>query len=73
MATAGSGDVLTGMILSLLAQGYDPVNASLTGVCIHGLAGDIAAGKAGYESLIASDIIAEIGNAFGTIKESDQV
>ena len=73
MATAGSGDVLTGMILSLLAQGYDPVDASLTGVCIHGLAGDIAAGKSGYESLIASDIIAEIGNAFGMIKESDQV
>jgi len=73
MATAGSGDVLTGIILSLLAQGYDPVDASLTGVCIHGLAGDIAAGKSGYESLIASDIITEIGNAYGMIKESDQV
>jgi len=73
MATAGSGDVLTGMILSLLAQGYDPVDASLTGVFIHGLAGDIAAGKSGYESLIASDIIAEIGNAYRMIKENDQV
>ncbi|MCK7536166.1 MAG: hypothetical protein MZV63_36855 [Marinilabiliales bacterium] len=43
MATGGSGDVLTGMILSLLAQGYEPVNAAITGVFLHGLAGDIAA------------------------------
>ena len=73
MATAGSGDVLTGMILSLLAQDYDPVDASLTAVCIHGLAGDIAAEKSGYESLIASDIIEETGNAFKLIRKSDQV
>jgi len=64
MATAGSGDVLTGMILSLLAQGYSPENAAITGVYLHGSAGDIAAEKSGQESLIASDIIENIGNAF---------
>lgn len=72
MATAGSGDVLTGMILSLLAQGYDPIDASLTAVYIHGLAGDIAAGKTSYESLIASDIICETGNAFKLIRETER-
>jgi NAD(P)H-hydrate epimerase len=71
MATAGSGDVLTGMILSLLAQGYSPENASVTGVYLHGLAGDIASIKSGYESLIASDIINNIGNAFLKIRTSN--
>ncbi len=69
MATAGSGDVLTGIILSLLAQGYNPVNASVTGVYIHGLAGDIATCKSSFESVIASDIIDEIGAAFNRIRE----
>ena len=73
MATAASGDVLTGMILSLLAQGYDPADAALTGVYVHGLSGDIAAKHTGCESLIASDIIDEIGNAYKTIKENNQV
>ena len=68
MATAGSGDVLTGMILSLLAQGYSPENASVIGVYLHGLAGDIAASKLGYESIIATDIIDNIGNAFLKVK-----
>jgi len=68
MATAGSGDVLTGIILSLLAQGYKPVNAAITGVYLHGLAGDIAAGKSSQESVIASDIINEIGSAFNTVR-----
>lgn len=71
MATAGSGDVLTGMILSLLAQGYDPENAALTGVFLHGLAGDIAAEKSCFESLIASDIINSIGEAFNRIRRTD--
>jgi len=70
MATAGSGDVLTGMILSLLAQGYSPENAAIAGVYIHGLSGDIAAAKSGYESIIASDIIDNIGNAFLKIRSS---
>ena len=70
MATAGSGDVLTGMILSLLAQGYSPENASVTGVYLHGLAGDIASLKSGYESVIASDIIDNVGNAFLKLRTS---
>lgn len=67
MATAGSGDVLTGILLGLLAQGYSPLSASLLGTYIHGLAGDLAAKKLGYESLIAGDIIANLGKAFRTL------
>lgn len=70
MATAGSGDVLTGMILALLAQGYSPENAAVTGVYLHGLAGDIAAEKGSPDSIIASDIIENIGNAFRQLKGS---
>ena len=57
MATAGTGDVLTGMISSFLAQRISPQNASILGVYLHGLAGDIAAQKRGEHSLVASDII----------------
>ncbi|MGE0088248.1 MAG: NAD(P)H-hydrate dehydratase [Bacteroidales bacterium] len=64
MGTAGSGDVLTGIILSLLGQGYEPKTASIIGVYLHGLAGDIAAEKIGQEALIASDITENLGNAF---------
>ncbi|MBI4843913.1 MAG: NAD(P)H-hydrate dehydratase [Nitrospirae bacterium] len=64
MATAGSGDVLTGMISALLAQGLNPKNASILGVYMHGLAGDIAAGRKGERSLIASDIINAIPKAY---------
>ena len=70
MATAGSGDVLTGMVLSLLAQGYSPEDASVTGVYLHGLAGDIASLKSGCESVIASDIIDNIGNAYLKLRTS---
>ncbi len=69
MATAGSGDVLTGVILGLLAQGYSPKEAALSAVYIHGLAGDFALRSLGEESLIASDIIANLGNAFKKIKD----
>lgn len=69
MSTAGSGDVLTGMILALLAQGYKASEAAIAAVFIHGLAGDIAAEKTGYESLIASDIIHNIGNSFKQLKQ----
>lgn len=68
MATAGSGDVLTGVILALQAQGYTPKESALAGVYLHGLAGDIAEGVAGEESLIASDIIANLGGAFKLVK-----
>jgi len=67
MATAGSGDVLTGIILGLLAQSYSPLNASLVGVFLHGLAGDISASEKSQESLIASDIIENLGLAFKKI------
>lgn len=70
MATAGSGDVLTGIVLALLAQGYTPGQAAVIGVYIHGLAGDLAAKKQGYESLIASDIIANLGKAFKKVHTS---
>ena len=57
MATAGSGDVLTGIILSLLAQRYTPEEAAIIGVFMHGRAGDKAADKLGMESMIAGDIV----------------
>jgi ADP-dependent NAD(P)H-hydrate dehydratase / NAD(P)H-hydrate epimerase len=68
MATGGSGDVLTGMILSLLAQGYEPFHAAIISVYLHGAAGDIAAGESCFESIIASDIINYIGKAFNNIR-----
>lgn len=64
MATGGSGDVLTGLILGLLAQDYSPESAVLLGVYLHGLAGDLAAGVHGQISLIAGDIINQMGAAF---------
>ena len=68
MATAGSGDVLTGIILSLLGQGYPPRDAALLGVYLHGLAGDLAAEATSEASLIAGDIIESIGFAFQYLK-----
>ena len=67
MATAGSGDVLTGILLGLLAQSYTPVEASLLGVFLHGLAGDIALEDNSEESLLSGDIIRYIGMAFKEI------
>ena len=64
MATAGSGDVLTGIILSLLAQGYEPETSAVAGVYLHGLAGDLATASISEESVIASDIIQMLGKAF---------
>lgn len=64
MATGGSGDVLTGLILGLLAQKYHPKDACLLGVYLHGLAGDLAAKKNGMEAMVAGDIIRQIGKAF---------
>ena len=64
MATAGSGDVLTGIITGLLARGYSRKNACLTGMYLHGLAGDIAASRLGKESMVAGDIIAALPDAF---------
>ncbi len=67
MATAGSGDVLTGIILSLLAAGYSPADAAVASVYIHGLAGDLAAEESGYEALVASSIIENLGKAFRVV------
>jgi NAD(P)H-hydrate repair Nnr-like enzyme with NAD(P)H-hydrate dehydratase domain len=64
MATAGAGDVLTGLIAGLLGQfPQAPIEATIAGVYLHGLAGDIAANKLGMRSLIASDITAHLSEA----------
>lgn len=64
MATAGSGDVLTGILTGLLAQGYSSKESAILGVYLHGFAGDIAANKISKEAMIASDITKNIGEAF---------
>lgn len=64
MATAGSGDVLTGILAGLVARGYNQEEACQLGMYLHGLAGDIAAGKVGKESLTASDVIDCLPEAF---------
>lgn len=64
LATAGSGDVLSGIITSLLAQSYEPKNAAISGVYIHGLTADIAAPEMSYQAFIASDIISYLGKAY---------
>ncbi len=67
MATAGSGDVLTGVILALMGQGLSDLDAAVLGVYIHGLAGDIAAQKTGQVSLIATDIVQALCEAFMSV------
>jgi NAD(P)H-hydrate epimerase len=67
MATGGSGDVLTGILTGLMAQGYSSLEACLLGVFIHGMAGDIALKEQGYEALIAGDIINNLGKTFQTL------
>jgi len=67
MASGGSGDVLTGILTSLLAQGYEPEKAAILGVYLHGLAGDLAAREKGQHSLIAGDIIDYLPHAFKKI------
>lgn len=69
MATAGSGDVLTGIITSLLAQGYKPETASVAGVYIHGVAGEIAAETQGEYGTTAIDIAEAVGRAIKSIIE----
>ncbi|MBI2729589.1 MAG: NAD(P)H-hydrate dehydratase [Sphingobacteriales bacterium] len=68
MATAGSGDVLTGILTGFLAQGYTALEASILGVYLHGLSGDIAAAKLSQEAMIAGDIINCLGDAFKTLQ-----
>ncbi|WP_348823312.1 NAD(P)H-hydrate dehydratase [Flavobacterium aestuarii] len=64
LATAGSGDVLTGIITSLLAQSYNPLDAAILGVYLHGLTAAIALPETGYQSFIASSIIDYLGKAY---------
>lgn len=64
MATGGSGDVLTGILTGLLAQGYKAADAAILGVYLHGLAGDLAAEELSMEAMIAGDIIKFLGKAY---------
>lgn len=73
MATAGSGDVLTGILTGLLAQGYDPPDAAVLGTYLHGLAGDLALASVGSEeALLAGDIIRHLGQAFQFLRHHDR-
>ncbi len=69
MATAGSGDVLTGILAGLLAQGYTPEETAKIGVFLHGRAGDLALKSPSEESLLAGDIIEQLGNGFNSIRK----
>lgn len=69
LAKGGSGDALTGMITALLAQKYEPLQAALTGVYLHGLAADLALENQSEESLLASDVIDAIGRAYNYLKD----
>jgi len=69
MATGGSGDILTGMIAGLLAQGLKPFEATQLGVYLHGLAGNLAVKEKGEVSLIATDILEYLPKAFSKIKK----
>jgi len=68
MATAGSGDVLTGMITGILTQDYSSEEAAILAVYLHGLAGDLAASEFSKEAMIAGDIIDNIGKAFNLLE-----
>jgi ADP-dependent NAD(P)H-hydrate dehydratase / NAD(P)H-hydrate epimerase len=68
MATGGSGDVLTGIVVSLLSQGYSPLEACRLGVFLHGRSGDLTLRNQSHESLIASDLIEHLGEAFNSLK-----
>lgn len=69
LATAGSGDVLSGIITGLLAQSYEPIHATKLGVYLHGLTADLALPETGYESFTASTIIEYLGKAFLMLKK----
>jgi ADP-dependent NAD(P)H-hydrate dehydratase / NAD(P)H-hydrate epimerase len=68
MATAGSGDVLTGILTGLLAQGYSASEVAVLGTYLHGFAGDIAAKTLSMEALLAGDIIENLGQAYQSIQ-----
>jgi NAD(P)H-hydrate epimerase len=68
MATGGTGDVLTGLVAGLLAQGLDALDAAVLAVYLHGLAGDLAAGRLGEMALAAGDLIEILPAAFAALK-----
>ena len=68
MAKGGSGDVLTGMITSLIAQNYSPEHAAILGVYLHGFAGDLAANTLSQQAMVASDIITFLSQAFLSLR-----
>ncbi len=72
MATGGSGDVLTGIILGLMSVGMAPENSAIAGVYIHGLAGDLGAAELSGQALTASDIVGFLGKAFLSINHPGQ-
>jgi hydroxyethylthiazole kinase-like uncharacterized protein yjeF len=72
MATAGSGDVLTGVLTALIGQGYEPLRAAVLGVYLHGKSGDLAAEKFSYEGVIAGDIAKNTGAAIFDLFENKQ-
>jgi NAD(P)H-hydrate epimerase len=67
MASGGTGDALTGIIAGLLSQKYDPLDATLLGVYLHGQAGDLAAEALSQEAMLASNLIDYLGAAFKTL------
>lgn len=69
LATAGTGDVLTGIITGLLAQAYEPIQAVMLGVYLHGLTADIALPKTGTHSFVASDIIKNLRKAYLSLEK----
>lgn len=72
MATAGSGDVLTGILTAMLCQGYSPLSAAILGVYLHGSSGDIAAEKLSFEGVIAGDIATHTGAAILSLFETQK-
>ena len=71
MATGGSGDVLTGILTGLLAQGYTPLETCLLGVYLHGLSADLLLSSTSMESLLAGDIADNLGKAFATLDKKE--
>lgn len=69
MATAGTGDVLTGVVSGLLGRNRDPLQACILGVYLHGLAGDLVSAEKGQHSMIATDIIEKLPAAFLSLKK----
>jgi hydroxyethylthiazole kinase-like uncharacterized protein yjeF len=73
LATAGSGDVLTGIITGLIAQGYEPINAAIFGVYVHGKTSDIAFPVTGYETFTATTIFEYLAEAILEVSNKKEV